>query len=55
MGASKGGTLEQLLFASVPQKVAEQITVPMITFKRFQPQKRSWFESIIAGKRAMVK
>jgi len=55
MGASKGGSLEQLLFTSVPQKVAEQIAVPMITFKRFQSQKRSWFERIIAGKKAVVK
>lgn len=55
MGASKGGTLEQLLFTSIPQKVAEKIAVPMITFKRFQPQKRSWFERIIAGKKAAVK
>ncbi len=55
MGASKGGTLEQLLFTSVPEKVAERIAVPMITFKRFQPRKRSWVEKIIAGKTAGVR
>jgi APA family basic amino acid/polyamine antiporter len=55
MGASKGGTLEQLLFTSVAQEVAEKIAAPMITFKRFQPQKRSWFERIIAGKKTTVK
>jgi APA family basic amino acid/polyamine antiporter len=55
MGSSKGGTLEQLLFTSVPEKVAEQTAVPMITFKRFQPRKRSWVEKIIAGKAAGVR
>jgi APA family basic amino acid/polyamine antiporter len=55
MGASKGGAIEQLLFASVPQEVAREISVPLITFKRFQPQKRSWFERIIAGKKGLVK
>lgn len=55
MGESKGGTLEQLLFTSVPEEVAEMVSVPMIIFKRFQPRKRSWVERIIAGKKAGVK
>ena len=55
MGASKGGTLEQLLFTSVPEEVGEKISTPMIVFKRFQPRKRSWVEGIIAGKKAKIK
>jgi APA family basic amino acid/polyamine antiporter len=55
MGESKGGTLEQLFFTSVPEEVAEQIEVPMIILSRFQPRKRSWVEKIIAGKTAGVK
>jgi amino acid transporter/nucleotide-binding universal stress UspA family protein len=55
MGASKGGTLEQLLFSSVPEEVGEKISTPMIVFKRFQPRKRSWIEGIIAGKKAKIK
>ncbi len=55
MGQSKGGTLEQLLFTSVPEEVAEHISVPMIIFKRFQPRKRTWVEKIIAGKTAQVR
>jgi len=55
MGASKGGTLEQLLFTSVPEEVGEKISNPMIVFKRFQPRKRSWIEGIIAGKKAKIK
>ena len=55
MGESKGGTIEQLLFTSVPEEVAEQISQPIIVFKKFQPQERSWVEKIIAGKKARVK
>jgi APA family basic amino acid/polyamine antiporter len=55
MGAAKGGALEQLLFTSIPEKVAQEISVPMIIFKRFQPRRRSWAEKIIAGKKATVK
>jgi CIC family chloride channel protein len=55
MGASKGGTLEQLLFTSVPEEVGEKISTPMIVFKRFRPHKRSWVEGIIAGKKAKIK
>jgi amino acid transporter len=55
MGESKGGTLEQLFFSSVPDEVAERIKVPMVIFKRFQPKKRSWVERIIAGKTASVR
>ncbi len=55
MGASKGGTLEQLLFTSVPEEVVERISTPMIVFKRFQPRERSWVEKIIAGKKAKIK
>jgi nucleotide-binding universal stress UspA family protein len=55
MGESKGGTLEQLLFTSVPEEVAEKVSVPIIIFKRFQPRKRSWVERIIAGKKAGVR
>jgi APA family basic amino acid/polyamine antiporter len=55
MGASKGGTLEQLLFTSVPEEVGEKISTPLIVFKRFQPRKRSWIEGIIAGKKAKIK
>ena len=55
MGESKGGTIEQLLFTSVPEEVAEQISQPIIVFKKFQPQERSWVEKIIAGKKVGVK
>jgi APA family basic amino acid/polyamine antiporter len=55
MGASKGGTLEQLLFTSVPEAIVEQTSEPVIIFKRFQPRKKSWVERLIAGKKAMVK
>ncbi len=55
MGQSKGGALEQLLFTSVPEEVAEHISVPMIIFKRFQPRKRTWVEKIIAGKTAQAR
>jgi nucleotide-binding universal stress UspA family protein len=55
MGSSKGGTLEQLLFTSVPEEVGERVSTPIIVFKRFQPRKRSWVERIIAGKKAKIK
>ncbi|MGB2805646.1 MAG: amino acid permease [Candidatus Zixiibacteriota bacterium] len=55
MGSSKGGTLEQLLFTSVPEEVGERVSTPIIVFKRFQPRKRSWVERIIAGKKARIK
>jgi len=55
MGESKGGTLEQLLFTSVPEEVDEQISQPIIVFNKFQPRKRSWVERIIAGKKVGVK
>ncbi len=55
MGESRGGALEQLLFTSVPEEVVEKISGPIIIFKKFQPQKRSWAERIIAGKKAKVK
>jgi APA family basic amino acid/polyamine antiporter len=50
MGAGKGGTIEQLLFTSVPEEVLEKVSQPMIIFKKFQPRRRSWVERIIAGK-----
>jgi len=55
MGESKGGTLEQLLFTSVPEEVEEQISQPIIVFNKFQPRERSWVERIIAGKKVGVK
>jgi len=55
MGESKGGTLEHLLFTSVPEEVDEQISQPIIVFNKFQPRKRSWVERIIAGKKVGVK
>jgi len=55
MGESKGGTLEQLLFTSVPEEVEEQISQPIIVFKKFQPRERSWPERIIAGKKIRIK
>jgi nucleotide-binding universal stress UspA family protein len=55
MGESKGGTLEQLLFTSVPRELAEQISVPMIVFKRFRHRERSWVERMIAGRGTKVK
>ncbi len=55
MGESKGGALEQLIFTSVPEKVEEQTSQPIIVFKKFQPRERSWVEKIIAGKKVKIK
>jgi nucleotide-binding universal stress UspA family protein len=55
MGTSKGGTIERLLFKSVPEDVAQLSSAPMIIFKRFQPRGKSWLQRLIAGKKAVVK
>ncbi|MFH1335206.1 MAG: universal stress protein, partial [Candidatus Zixiibacteriota bacterium] len=55
MGTSKGGTIEKLLFKSVPEDVAQLSSAPMIIFKRFQPRRKWWLERLITGKKAVVK
>ncbi|HEX7402014.1 MAG TPA: universal stress protein, partial [candidate division Zixibacteria bacterium] len=55
MGTSKGGTIEKLLFKSVPEDVAQLSSAPMIIFKRFQPRGKWWLERLITGKKAVVK
>jgi APA family basic amino acid/polyamine antiporter len=55
MGTSQGGTIERLIFKSVPEDVAQLSSVPLMIFKRFQPRRKSWLQKLISGKKTVVK